>query len=295
MIIPLNPLRCLDIDLGSTQLSKEVLEEILEQRQGRDILHIKTMSGLDSQDEILTLMADKNSIIVRFPNNVNKYSVKYGKSFKTVCSFIMDNYETLSWTDFHYVEPPEFLGDDPRTLDELCMYYRRIRQTKTRIQMEEKEFVLGRFRDFIFEELKSYSERLEMPFKKLTLRNFRKSRASGSTIANTDCQGSVNFNKGFLYDDADSIRGTLVHELCHSQKGGHGKEFSLILENSMLKLGLIPRPCAWSKKLSMPRTGAKFPLGRYCPGYNFVKGIKGDRENFLYNVRMPRGCSTVKD
>ena len=36
---------------------------------------------------------------------------------------------------------------------------------------------------------------------------------------------------------------------------------------------------------------------KYCiyPGYNFVKGIKGDHENFLYNVRMPRGCSTVKD
>lgn len=295
MIIPLNPLRCRDIDLGSTPLSKEVLEEILGQCQSRDIIHIKTMSGPDSHDETLTLLADKNSIIVRFPNNVNKYSVKYGKSFKTVCSFIMDNFEELSWTDFHYVEPPEFLGDDPRTLDELCMYYRRIRQTKTRIQMEEKQFVLGRFRDFIFEELKSYSERLEMPFKKLTLRNFRKSRANGRVIANTDCRGNINFNKGFLYDDADSIRETLVHELCHSQNGGHGKEFSLILENSLLKLGLIPRPCAWSKNLSMPRTGARFPLGQYCPGYNFVKGIKGDHENFLYNVRMPRGCSTVKD
>ena len=51
MIIPLNPLRCLDIDLGSTPLSKEVLEEIFEQRQGRDILHIKTVSGPDSHDE----------------------------------------------------------------------------------------------------------------------------------------------------------------------------------------------------------------------------------------------------
>ena len=71
------------------------------------------MSGPDSHDETLTLLADNNSIIVRFPNNVNKYSVKYGKSFKTVCSFIMDNYEKLSWTDFHYVEPPEFLGDVP--------------------------------------------------------------------------------------------------------------------------------------------------------------------------------------
>ena len=295
MIIPLNPLRCRDIDLGSTPLSKEVLEEIFEQRQGRDIIHIKTVSGPDSTYGKLKLTVNPRSTSVHFPYNVNSYFIRHGKSFKTVCSFIMDNYEKLSWTDFHYVEPPEFLGDDPRTLDELCMYYRRIRQTKTRIQMEEKEFVLGRFRDFIFEELKSYSERLEMPFKKLTLRNFRKSRASGRTIANTDCQGSVNFNKGFLYDDADSIRETLVHELCHSQKGGHGKEFSLILEHSMLKLGLIPRPCAWSKKLSMPRTGAKFPLGRYCPGYNFVKGIKGDYENFLYNVRMPRGCSTVKD
>ena len=95
MIIPLNPLRCRDIDLGSTQLSKEVLEEILGQCQSRDIIYIKTMSGPDSHDETLTLLADKNSIIVRFPNNVNKYSVKYGKSFKTVCSFIMDNYEKL--------------------------------------------------------------------------------------------------------------------------------------------------------------------------------------------------------
>ena len=77
MIIPLNPLRCLDIDLGSTPLSKEVLEEILGQCKGSDFsIHIKTVSGPDSQDETLTLMADKNSIIVRFPNNVNKYSVK---------------------------------------------------------------------------------------------------------------------------------------------------------------------------------------------------------------------------
>ncbi|MGM9743026.1 MAG: hypothetical protein ACI3ZC_08210, partial [Candidatus Cryptobacteroides sp.] len=139
MIIQLNPQHSCNIYLGSTPLSKEALEEILGQRQGSDIIHIKTASGLN---DILTLMADNNSIIVRFPNNVNKYSVKYGKSFKTVSTFIMDNYERLSWTDFHYVEPPEFLGDNPRTLDELCMYYRRIRQTKTRIQMEEKEFVL---------------------------------------------------------------------------------------------------------------------------------------------------------
>lgn len=291
----ITPWNC-KIDIGSTPLSSEALEEILGQCQGSDVsIQIKTESGPDSTYGKLKLTVNPRSTSVHFPYNVNSYFIRHGKSFKTVCSFIMDNYETLSWTDFHYVEPPEFLGDDPRTLEEVCMYYRRIRQTKTRIQMEEKEFVLGRFRDFIFEELKSYSERLEMPFKKLTLRNFRKSRASGSPIANTDCQGSVNFNKGFLYDDADSIRGTLVHELCHSQNGGHGKEFSLILENSMLKLGLIQRSCAWSEHLSMPSTGAIFPLGRYCPGYNFVKGIKGDYENFLYDVRMPRGCSTVKD
>ena len=42
--------------------------------------------------------------------------------------------------------------------------------------MEEKQFVQGRFRGFIFEELKSYSERLEMSFKKLTLRNLHKSQ-----------------------------------------------------------------------------------------------------------------------
>ena len=96
MIIPLNPLRCRDIDLGSTPLSKEVLEKILGQCQSRDIIHFKTMSGPDSYDETLTLLADKNSIIVRFPNNVNQYSVKYGKSFKTVCSFIMDNYDVKS-------------------------------------------------------------------------------------------------------------------------------------------------------------------------------------------------------
>lgn len=294
MIIRVTPQHNCDIDLGSTPLSKEVLEEILRQRQGSGVIHIKTVSGPVFRNEILTLTAEKNSIIVSFPNNVNKYSVRHGKTFNNVCSFIMDNYERLSWTGFHYAEPPEFLGDNPRNLDELCMYYRRIRRTRARIQMEEKEFVLGRFRDFIFEELKSYSERLEMPFKKLTVRNFRKSRASGRSIANTDGRGNINFNKGFLYDDADSIRGSLVHELCHSQNGGHGKEFSLILENSLLKLGLITRPCAWSEHLSMPN-GARFPLGEYCPGYNFVKGIKGDYENFLYNVRMPRGCSTVKD
>ena len=60
MIIPLNPLRCRDIDLGSTQLSKEVLEEILGQCQSRDIIYIKTMSGPDSHDETLTLLADKD-------------------------------------------------------------------------------------------------------------------------------------------------------------------------------------------------------------------------------------------
>ncbi len=294
MIIQLNPQYNYDIDLDSTPLSKEVLEEILGQRHGSDIIRIKTASGPASHHGILTLMVEKNSIIVRFPKNVNKYSIRYGKSFKNVCSFIMDNYERLTWTDFHYVEPTEYLGEDPRTLDELCVYYRRLRKTKSRIKMEEKEFILGRFRDLIFEELRSYSERLEMPFKKLTLRNFRNSRASGRAIANTDCRGNINFNKGFLYDDADSIRGTLVHELCHSRNSGHGKEFSLIFENSLLKLGLIPRPCACSEHLSMPNSGARFPLGEDCPGYNFVKGIKGDYENFLYNVRMPRGCSTVK-
>lgn len=274
------------IDLSSTPLSADVLEEIIG--SGDWVYNIITAQDSDSQEEFLQLVVEKHSVGVHFPYNINRYSVRRGKTSKKACSFILDNYERLSWKDFHYIEPPEFLGESPQTLDELCMYYRRIRQTKARISREEKQFVLGRFRDFIFEELQSFSERLEMPFKKLTLRNFRSGRFPGHVVANTDCRGNISFNKGFLYDDADSIRETLVHELCHSQSRGHGKEFSRILEESLIKLGLISRPCAWSEHLSMSATGVRLPLGKYCPGYDFVKGIKGDYENFLYNIRMPR-------
>ena len=127
--------------------------------------------------------------------------------------------------------------------------------------------------DMIFEESCLLSRKLEMPFRRLHL--YSASRLG--TVASTDCGGGISYNAFYLFEDAESIRQTLVHELCHSVVSGHGRTFSKVLEDSLLSLGFISRPCAYSDKLYDPYDfGARFPYGKYCPGYDFY-----DRSNLF--------------
>lgn len=228
-----------------------------------------------------------NNLSVNFPLNRNNYSVRQGDNdLCRLVDFICTELGHLSWNDFQYVQPKDYNGNDPSSLDEICVYYRNIRQ-HPRVSMEEKRFILRRFYDLMYIETEAFAKTLDMPFKKLKLNNFSRSKNSqGRAIANTDCNGTIHYNRFYLFYDADSIRQTLVHELCHSVNHGHGKEFSKIYEESMLALGLITRPCAFSNHICMPDTGARFPTGSYCPGFDFVKGIKGDCQNFLFDVKL---------
>ncbi|MBQ9310146.1 MAG: hypothetical protein IJ222_04700 [Bacteroidales bacterium] len=61
-----------------------------------------------------------------------------------------------------------------------------------------------------------------------------------------------------------------LDELCHSVVSGHDRTFSKVLEDSLLSLGFISRPCVCSDKLYDPYGhGARFSYGKYCSGYDF--------------------------
>ena len=196
------------------------------------------------------------------PDNCNCYKMRVSKEVdKKMAEWICKEWEHLSWMDFHYVTPPEYNGNDPQTLDELCVYYRALRQ-HINVSDEEKKKVARRFLDLMFEETKTYAAVLDMPFNKLRLFSAMRNNAV------TNGQGSITYNPHIFYHDADSIRAVLVHELCHSVELGHGKRFSIANEEAMLTLGLIPRPCAYSEKLSV-NNGPRFPIGQHCPGYDF--------------------------
>ena len=222
-----------------------------------------------------------------FPDNCNRYKMRVSKEVdKKIAEWIFREWEHLCWTEFHYLTPQEYKGDDPQTLDDLCVYYRALRQ-QINVPNEEKKKVARRFLDLMFEGTKKYALVLDMPFKKFHLFSAMVNRAV------TNGQGSITFNSHSLYDNADSIRAVLVHELCHSVVWGHGKRFSKVMEESMLTLGLIPRPCAYSEKLC-ENNGAGFPIGRDCPGYDFatdtIDSYLAERKTpFLGEVNLWKG------
>ena len=211
-----------------------------------------------------------------FPNNCNSYKLPHTRHIENrTAEWICKEWEHLCWTDFHYIQPREYDGDDPQTLDELCVYFRNLRQ-KPRVSKAEKERTLKLFLNLIFEEATVYAEKLNMPFHSLHLQSL----SSMNVLAKTDGCGIITYNVHKLFYDADSIRHTLVHELCHSVVKGHGKEFSKVMEESMLALEFIPRPCSYSARLyESMHSGARFPLGIYCPGYHWLTGLKGEFDN----------------
>ena len=234
------------------------------------------------------------NLTVEFPCNINMYSIRQGPNdLYRLADFICEEHQHLSWTEFHYKQPDDYQGYDPETLDQLCVFYRRMRQNKKRISLEDKTFLLQRFYDLIYQETENFAKILGVPFHKLKILNFTRSRSyPGRAIANTDCNGTIHYNRYYLFHDAETIRQVLVHELSHQKERGHSKKFSKYHEEAMLELGLIPRACAYSKHLCEPLSGAKFPTGEYCPGYDFVKFIKGDYQNFLYDVKLKQCLSS---
>lgn len=222
---------------------------------------------------------------IRFPHNCNTYKLPHTKHVdRRTAEWICKEWEHLCWTDFHYTPPQDYFGNDPKTLDELCVLFKNLRH-KRRVSRLEKEFVINRFLELMYEEAKGFAEKLNMPFHSLRLLSI----GSLSKIANTDGHGTITYNVNRLYQDADTIRQVLVHELCHSIRSDHGNEFSKVMEESMISLGLISRPCSYSTYLDMSDktsgailpdgSGARFPTGRYCPGYNFFTFIKGEFDN----------------
>ena len=207
---------------------------------------------------------------IRFPRNgFNRYKLAYTRNAEMrVAEWICNEWDHLCWSDFQYVPPAEYGGKDPGTLDEMCVYYRNVRKM-ARVSRAEKDRVARLFLDFIFDEARTFADRLDLPFQRLHLY----SSMNRQHIAHTDGSGSISYNANRLSCDADSIRETLVHELCHSVCRGHGKDFAKAMENAMLTLGLIPRPCAYSDHLDTSFSGPRFPIGQHCPGYNFNKGV----------------------
>ena len=229
---------------------------------------------------------------IGFPNNCNSYKLPHTKHIENITAeWICKEWEHLCWTDFHYRPPQEYDGDDPQTLDELCCYFRNLRQ-KPRVSRAEKERTLKLFLNLIFEETTLYAEKLNMPFHSLHLQAL----GSINVRAKTDGCGTITYNVHKLFYDADSIRHTLVHELCHSAVKGHGKEFSKVMEESMLALEFIPRPCSYSARLyESMRSGARFPIGIYCPGYQWFTGLKGEFDNrFLPKTSLYKSYDSNK-
>ena len=253
----------LEVKLRCEKPSPEDLSLIIRESKvlsGGDLtrMYVKTKTG------DLFIARDSCGCAIGFPQNKdNAYKLTFSKDVdKKVADWICKEWEHLSWADFHYTSPAEYTGNDPQTLDELCAFYRRLRMSDIWNQ-EVKSMVARRFLDFIFEEASTFAQKLNMPFHTLHLFS-----PPGRRLASTDCAGKITFNAHKLHQDADTIRQIIVHELCHSVIMGHGKRFSKTMEEAMLTLGLIPRPCAFSDKLCN-WGGVNFPTGSYCPGYDF--------------------------
>ena len=227
----------------------------------------KSYFRLESQRGIGTIRYSTlcNGYEVNFPeNNYNRYILHYKKDVdKKVAEWVCNEWDNLCWNDFKYIAPKEYDGDDPQTLDELCVFNRNLRN-RDKVSRTEMKRVAMRFLDLIFVEAKDFAEQLGMPFRQLHLLSSKKNYR-----AKTDCKGRITYNIFYLFEDADSIRQTLVHELSHSLCSGHGKDFCKVMEDAMLSLKLIPRPCAYSDKIDSWYFGIRFPTGCYCPGYEF--------------------------
>ncbi len=244
-----------------------------------DLALILRESGFFKDDRLYTIdiltpsgtlsikKAFRSGYEISFPDNsYNLYKLRYTKDPDIkIAEWIHKEWEHLCWSDFHYIQPPDYNGDSPETLDELCVYYKKCRTAGPVSNVEKKKFA-GLFLDLICEDACQLSRKLEMPFRRLYL--YSSDRLG--TVARTDCFGGISYNAFYLFEDAESIRLTLVHELCHSVEPHHGKSFSKVLEDSLLALGFISRPCAFSDKFYDPfGHGAHFPYGKYCPGYDF--------------------------
>ena len=243
-----------------------------------------TKHTIQMPDGNLSISALNGGAEIGFPHNCNSYKLPDSKHIeRRTAEWICKEWGHLCWTDFHYIQPRVYDGDDPQTLDELCVYYKNLRQ-KPRVSRTEKERILKLFLNLLFDEAMVYAEKLNMPFHCLHLLPLSPINVN----ARTNGRGSIMYNIHKLFYDADSIRHTLVHELCHSVVKGHGKEFSKVMEESMLALGFIPRPCSYSTMLdeSLP-SGAHFPIGIFCPGYHWYTGLKGEFDNrFLPNTSL---------
>ena len=261
---PFREVRHLEVTLKCDKPSPEDLAKII--RESKVLsggyytrMYVKTKTG-----DLLIAKDWKGGTLIWFPLNENKYKLTFSKDVdKKNAEWICKEWEHFSWADIHYSSPAEYAGNDPQTLDELCVYYRRLRRTNHWDQ-EVKNKVAQLFLDLIFEEATIFAQKLNMPFHTLHLFSSR----SRTTIASTNCEGLITFNAHRLHQDADSIRFEIVHELCHSVSGGHGRDFNKAMEEAMLFLGLITRPCAFSNKLCN-WNGVRFPTGNYCPGYDF--------------------------
>jgi len=268
------------IDPGWAQIanSKPTEEELqwLIQESGLFRLGGATKLTIQMQKGKLCISSLWGGPEIGFPHNCNTYKLPHAKHIdRRTAEWICKEWEHLCWTDFHYIPPREYDGDDPRTLDELCVYFKNLRQ-KARVSRMEKERILKLFLDLIYDEANVFAEKVNMPFHSLHLLSL----SSINVNANTDCRGTITYNVHKLFQDADSIRHTLIHELCHSVVKGHGKEFSKVMEESMLALGFIPRPCSYSTRLyESLHSGARFPIGIYCPGYQWYTGGKGEFDN----------------
>lgn len=222
--------------------------------------------------------------MITFPlNEDNCYQPRFRKDIeKKVADWICKEWNHLCWNDFHYTSPAAFKGDNPKTLDEACVYFRNLRSSNNWNQ-DIKEYVTQRFLDLTFEEAKNFANKLNMPFNRLYI-----SSSFGPLLAYTDGQGKIILNTNCLFQDADTIRQILVHELCQHVSLKQGSVLCKAKEDSMLQLGLIPRPCAYSDKL-IHLLGIVFPTGKYCPGYDFENPFYHDTPGHTFMDKVSIG------
>ena len=237
-------------------------------------MYVKTKAG------DLFVAKESRGCLIQFPHNTfNYYVMPFSKETdKEVAEWVCKEWEHLSWTDFHYTPLVAYDGNALQNLDDVCADCRHLRENN--IWTQDIHSIVARLLlDSIYEESDSLARKLNMPFQSLQLLS-----SNIRAGAYTDGAGNITFNARYIFPDADSIRQTIVHELCHSVSPGHGRKFNKAMEEAMLLLGLVPRPCAYSHKLNN-YGGPVFPIGIFSPGY-------AEEHLAFENVRL-RGISCL--
>lgn len=139
--------------IGRSMPKEEELEWLI-QESGLFMLGGAIKLTVQMQDGNLCISSLWGGPEIGFPHNCNTYKLPHTKHVeRRTAEWIINEWEHLCWTDFHYIPPREYNGDNPQTLDELCVYYKNLRSLEKDLIVSNSFFSSFNFHHNILIEL----------------------------------------------------------------------------------------------------------------------------------------------